>query len=154
MSTPGSPEHQDRHEHGDLAAGRDQHEIGRNVDAEAPMQVRGHGLSQRRYPRRGGIAMLAVAQRLDRGLDDMRRRFEIGLADAEVDDVAPVALQLGRPGEHRERVFLADPRKRGNQMQHVGPSPGSSLAQERARDKSYTPTVTPPPPLCMDRRDR
>ena len=67
-------------------------------------------------PVAGGIAVLAVAQRLDRGLDDMRRRFEIGLADAEIDDVAPLALQLGRLGEHREGVFLADARERGNDV--------------------------------------
>ena len=57
--------------------------------------------------------MLAVTQRLDRGLDDMRRRFEIGLADAEIDDVAPLALQLRRLGEHGEGVLLADRAKAG-----------------------------------------
>ncbi len=35
--------------------------------------------------------MVAVAQRLDRGLDDMVRRAEVGLADAEIDDVAALA---------------------------------------------------------------
>jgi hypothetical protein len=35
---------------------------------------------------------MAVAQRLDRGLDDEIRRAEIGLADAEIDDVAPCAI--------------------------------------------------------------
>jgi hypothetical protein len=51
--------------------------------------------------------VLAVAQRFDSGFDDMRGRFEIGLADAEIDDVAPLALQLGRPRQHGEGVLLA-----------------------------------------------
>ena len=62
---------------------------------------------------RVGIAVLAVAQRLDGGLDDMGRRFEIGLADAEIDDVAPLALQFGRPRQHGEGVLLADALKGG-----------------------------------------
>src|SRR5580698_8612011 len=57
--------------------------------------------------------MLAVAQSFDSGLDDMRRRFEIGLADAEIDDVAPLALQFSRPRQHGEGVFLADALKGG-----------------------------------------
>ncbi len=52
--------------------------------------------------------MLAVAERFDRRLDDMGRGFEIGLANAEIDDVAPLTLQFRRPRQHGERVFLAD----------------------------------------------
>ena len=77
------------------------------------MQILRHRLAQRRNPRRVGIAVLAVAQSLDGRLDDMRRRFEIGLADAEIDDVAPLALQFSRPRQHGEGVFLADALKGG-----------------------------------------
>ena len=77
------------------------------------MQVLRHRLAQRRDAGRVGIAVLAVAQRLDGGLDDMGRRFEIGLADAEIDDVAPLTLQFGRLRQHREGVFLADALKGG-----------------------------------------
>ena len=77
------------------------------------MQVLRHRLAQRRNPRRVGIAVLAVAQSFDSRLDDMRRRFEIGLADAEIDDVAPLALQFSRPRQHRKGVFLADALKGG-----------------------------------------
>ena len=56
------------------------------------MHILRHRLAQRLNSGRVGIAVLAVAQRLDGGLDDMRRGFEIGLADAEIDDVAPLAL--------------------------------------------------------------
>ena len=71
-------------------------------------EVLRHRLAQGGDSRRVGIAVLAVAQRLDGGLDDMGRGFEIGLADAEIDDVAPLALQFGRPRQHGEGVLLAD----------------------------------------------
>ena len=57
--------------------------------------------------------MLAVAPSFDSRLDDMRRRFEIGLADAEIDDITPLALQLSRPRQHGEGVFLTDALKGG-----------------------------------------
>ena len=60
------------------------------------MKVGGDRLAQRRDAVRRRVAVLAVAQRLDRRFDDMRRGLEVRLADAEVDDVAPLALQLGR----------------------------------------------------------
>ena len=77
------------------------------------MQVRRHRLAQGRDAGCVGIAVLAVAQRLDRRLDDMRRRFEIRLADAEIDDVAPLALQFGGLRQHGEGVLLADAREGG-----------------------------------------
>ena len=137
MSTPGLAEHQDRHVHCDLAAGHDQDEVGRDFDAETPVQIRRHRLAQRRNAGRRRIAVLAVAQRLDRGLDDMGGGFEIGLADAEVDDVAPLALQLRRLGEHREGVLFADARKAGTTCMHSAPSLDRALfgAGSRAGDK-------------------
>jgi hypothetical protein len=65
--------------------------------------------------------MLAIAQRLDRRLDNVRRGFEIRLADAEVDDVAPLPLQLGRAGENGEGVLVADAREGGDDVQHERP---------------------------------
>ena len=38
-------------------------------------------------------------------------RFEVRLADAEIDDVASLALQLGRLRQHGEGVLLADARE-------------------------------------------
>jgi hypothetical protein len=101
-------EHLDRHEHRHLAAGYDHDEIGRHIGAEAAVQILRHGLAQGRDPCRIGIAMLAVPQSLDSGLDNMRRGCEIGLADAQIDDVAALALQFRRPRQHSEGVFLAD----------------------------------------------
>ncbi len=88
----------------------------RSGETSAPkpaVQILRHRLAQRRNPRRVGIAVLAVAQSLDGRLDDMGRRFEVGLADAEIDDVAPLALQFSRSRQHREGVFLADALKGG-----------------------------------------
>ena len=93
-------------------------QVGRNVDAEAALQVGRHRLAQRRDSVGRGVAVLAVAQRLDRRLDDVRRGFEVGLADAEVDDVATLALQRRRASENREGVFVAEARKGGDDLRH------------------------------------
>src|SRR6202161_1506307 len=106
-------EHLNRHEHRHLAAGDDHDEIGRHSGAEAAMQILSHRLAQGRNAGCVGIAVLAVAQSLDGGLDDMGRCFEIGLADAEIDDVTPLALQFSRPRQHGEGVFLANALKGG-----------------------------------------
>ena len=77
------------------------------------MQVRRHRLPQGGDAGCVGISVLAVAQSLDRSLDDMRRRFEIRLADAEIDDVAPLALQFSGLRQHGKGVLFADARKGG-----------------------------------------
>ena len=64
----------------------------------------GDRLAQGQDAGRRRIAVMAVAQRLDGGLDDVRRRREIRLADAEIDDVAA----RGRPARSRARA----PRRR------------------------------------------
>ena len=72
------------------------------------MQVFRDRLAQGSEAGRVRIAMLAVAQRLDRRLDDVGRGFEIRLADAEIDDVAALSLQRRRLRQHGEGVLLAD----------------------------------------------
>ena len=72
------------------------------------MQIGGDRLAQRQDADRRRVAVMAVAQRLDRRLDNEIRRAEIGLADAEIDDVAALRGKLRRAREHGERVFLAD----------------------------------------------
>ncbi len=64
------------------------------------------------------VAMVAVAQRLHRRLDDVLRRAEIGLADAEVDNVAALGRKLGGACQDGERVLLADPVEAGDGMKH------------------------------------
>ena len=51
--------------------------------------------------------MMAVAQRLDRRLDDMRRCWKIRLTDAEIDDVAPGLLKLRRAREYGKGILFA-----------------------------------------------
>ena len=46
---------------------------GETLDLEALVQVGGHRLAQRQDADRRRVAVMAVAQRLDRGLDDVRR---------------------------------------------------------------------------------
>ena len=61
---------------------------------------------------------MAVAQRLDCGLDDMSRRLEVGLADAEVDDVLARCGQRGGAGKHGKGVFFAQPVEGGDCVEH------------------------------------
>ena len=91
---------------------------GDTLDLEALVQVGGDSLAQRRDADRRRIAVVAVAQRLDRRLDDEVGRAEVGLADAEIDDVAALRDQLRRARQHGEGVLLADAVESGNRLQH------------------------------------
>ena len=71
---------------------------------------------------------MAVAQRLDRRLDDMVGGAEVGLADAEIDDVAALRGQRGGAGEHGEGVLLADPVEGGDGVEHFSYPTGAKLA--------------------------
>ena len=51
---------------------------------------------------------MAVAQSLDRRIDDMGRGRKIGLPDAQIDDVAALAGEVRGPGEDGEGILLAD----------------------------------------------
>ncbi len=105
----GFAEHQDRHEHGDLAAGHDDHVVRVDGDVKATIKIRGDAFAQRQDAGRRRIAVMAVAQCLDRRLDDMLRGSEIGLPNAKIDDIASLCGKRGGTGEHGEGVFLADP---------------------------------------------
>ena len=63
--------------------------------------------------------MVAVAQRLDRRLDNVLRRAEVRLADAEIDDVLAGCRKRGGAGKHGEGIFLADAVEGGNRLEHV-----------------------------------
>ena len=82
------------HRKAHLAAGYHQDAIGRDLHLQATMDVLRHRLAQRQDAVGRRVAVMAVAQRLDGGFDDMGRRLEVGLADAEVDDVLALPLQL------------------------------------------------------------
>ena len=87
------------------------------------MQVGGDRFAQRQDADRRRVAVMAVAQRLHGRLDDEIRRAEIGLADAEIDDVAALRRKLRGAREHRKGVLFADAVKGGDGFQH-GSSPG------------------------------
>ena len=85
-------------------------------------EIGGDRLAQRQDADRRRIAMMAVAQRLDRRLDDEIRRAEIGLADAEIDDVAALCRKLRGARQHGEGVLLAETIEGGDGLQHGFPS--------------------------------
>ena len=62
--------------------------------------------------------MMAVAQRFHRRLDDMRRRGEVGLADAKVNDVFAQARKFSCPREHGECVLFSYSFKRFDNLEH------------------------------------
>src|SRR5271168_15487 len=64
---------------------------------------------------------MAVAQRLHRRLDDEVRRAEVGLADAEIDDVAALRRKLHGARQHGKGILLADTIEGGNGFQHGVP---------------------------------
>jgi len=63
-------------------------------------------------------AVVAVAQRFDRRLNDMLRGGKVRLVDAEIDDIAALARQRRGARQHGKGVFLADPLKSRNRPQH------------------------------------
>jgi RimJ/RimL family protein N-acetyltransferase len=88
MSAPGSPNIRIAANMVTLPPGTISTRLRRHLDAEAAMDVGGDRLAQRQDAGRRRVAVVAVAERLDRRLDDMVGGAEVGLADAEVDDVA------------------------------------------------------------------
>ena len=94
---------------------------GDTLDLEALVQVGGHRLAQRQDAVRRRVAVMAVAQRLDRRLDDVIGRAEIRLADAEIDDVAALRGERGGARQHGEGVLLADAIEGRDGLQHGVP---------------------------------
>ena len=94
ISAPGSPNIRIAKNMVTLPPGTMTIRSGIDLDAVAAGHVGRHRLAQRQDAVRRRVAVMAVAQRLDRGLDDVRRRLEVGLADAEVDDATALALQV------------------------------------------------------------
>lgn len=103
------------------------------------MEVPRHRLTKRWNADRRCVAVMAVAQGLDACLDDMSRRGEVRLADAEIDDVAALRRKRAGAGENSEGVLLADPIEGGHDTQHGLDLPSDA---DRCRD-SAVPHETP-----------
>ena len=108
---PGFAEHQDGHEHGRLAARHNHYFVRRHLGTKTLVQIGGHRLAQHRDTGGGCIAVMAIPDRLDGGFGDVVRGPEVGLTDAQIDDVAPLGGQGIGTGQDGEGVFLADPVK-------------------------------------------
>ena len=90
-----------------LGASRDDDLLGRDVEPATAPHVGCCGGAQRVDACRRRIAMLAVADRGDRRVLDVRGRGEIGLADAERDDVTTLTHEIVDLGQHDECIFGA-----------------------------------------------
>src|SRR5271170_6796542 len=74
---------------------------------------------------------MAVAQRFDRRLDDEIRRAEVGLADAEIDDVAAGGDKMHGARQHGKGVLFADAVEGGDGFQHSVPPAVSAHDPEK-----------------------
>ena len=91
-----------------LGARADDHILRIDSEAAQPPHVARRSDAQFRDPGRRRVAMPALADRLHRGVLDVHRRMEIGLPDAEGNDVLSLAHQLVHLGEHDEGVLGAE----------------------------------------------
>src|SRR4029077_11025813 len=105
---------------------------------------------------RRGVAVMAVTDRLDGGFLDVRGRLEVGLADAEVDDVAALGGERVGARQHREGVLLADAVEVRHGSKHWDflflfsfPSPacgrGCRAAASGEAGEGSSGTLSPPP---------
>ena len=91
-------------EDGGLGSGADHHLVDARAHA-APQELLADGLAQLRQPRGRTIAGVPVAQRPHAGLDDVRGRGKVRLADFEVEDPAPARFEGPRLEQDVERRF-------------------------------------------------
>ena len=103
---------------GHLAARHDHHLIARDRHVEAVAHILRHRIAQHRQALRAGVAMRAVAHRLLGGFQNVLRRREVRLADAEVDDRVALGLQRIGAVEHGEGGFFFDGRHGRIDLQH------------------------------------
>ena len=83
------------------------------------MEVIGDRRAQLRDAIGRGVAVMTVAQGLDRRLDHVFRGLEIRLTDSQIDDRAPLRLQRLGAGQDLEGAFRADPPHRRGGLEHA-----------------------------------
>ena len=97
----------------ELAAGHDHHlRRARPRRRSACARSARDRLAQRQDADRRRVAVMAVAQRLHRRLDDVVGRAEVGLADAEIDDVAALARQAAVARASTAKAFSSPMRSK------------------------------------------
>ena len=129
MSAPGSPNIMIDMNIVGLPPGKIITSSGETLTLKRLCEIGGDRLAQRQDADRRRVAVMAVAQRLDRRLDNEIRRAEIGLADAEIDDVAALRRKLRGAREHGERVLLADAIECSDGSQHAAALEPNCLAK-------------------------
>ncbi len=98
----------------------------RNLHAGRGERAPHHRLARRQQPVGRRVAVMPVAQRLDGGLDDMLRRLEVGLADAEIDDVLALLLQGGGACKDGKGIFFAETVEGGYRLEHFSSPSGAN----------------------------
>ena len=91
------------------------------LDAAPGQNVGGDRLAQRGDAVGRRVAVVVVGERLAAGLDDVRGRREVGLADAEIDDVAALGGQRVGARQHLEGAFGAEARHAGGGRHRSAP---------------------------------
>ena len=94
-----------------------------HAQARAYVQARlDDRLAQRQDALGRRIAVMPVAQSLDGRLDNVARRLEVRLADAEIDDRLALPLQVCGARQHLEGGLRSQPLQVRHELQH-GVSP-------------------------------
>src|ERR1019366_10208294 len=91
-----------------LAAGYDRHVLWAHLNAAGARNVRGDGFAQFGLALGGSIVSPALVERLFGGFDDLRRSWEIGLADLQGNHAATLRFQRTGAYQDVESRFDAD----------------------------------------------
>src|SRR5438874_664809 len=105
-----------------LGSRRDQDMLGIRPDAPLREVLRDR-LAQHRRARRRAVARVPVAERAHAGLDDVRRRGKVRLADLEMDDLAPARFDGPRLHQHVERSLRPEQSHPAGDARHAGSLP-------------------------------
>jgi hypothetical protein len=87
---------EDREKDDRLPARDNDNFVWRRADSARLTDILCNRFAQLRQTRRRSVVREPLVERVGRGPNDVARRIEIGLANLEVDDVAPLCLQRPR----------------------------------------------------------
>ncbi len=127
-------------EHDGLAAGRDHDVVGVARDAALGLPLLGDDLAELGQSGRRPVVRPALLQGLRRGVADVLRRIEVGLADLEVDDLPSLRLERPSPRQHFEGGFGPQP-AHALRESHVFPPPFLHARRQRVRARRVQSSV-------------